>query len=222
MSTDTKQSAGVQELIDRLREEGVTAGQSQADALLTDARKQSMTILDDAKREAEAILAGARTEAEKTRQNGNEALRLASRNVLLKLKESFHEEFENRFRKLVAFELRDRDFLQKLILEIGRRSVPEDTATGMQMLLPADEVTPEELAGLVTDVKEGTLGHFVLGLAADVLREGLTFGVSDEGGAGVRVQLVDDDVEIELTDETVTALLMQYMIPRFRAILEEK
>ena len=57
--------------------------------------------------------------------------------------------------------------------------------------------------------------------AADVLREGLTFGVSDEAAAGVTVRLLEEDVEIELTDETVTALLMEYMLPRFRAILEQ-
>ena len=222
MSTDTKQSAGVQKLIDRLRDEGVTAGQSEADALLTESRKKSMTILDDAKREAEAILASARTEAEKTKENGNEALRLASRNVLLKLKESFHEEFGNRVRKLVAFELKDRDFLKQLILAIAQRSMPEDASSKVQVLLPGDEVTSEELTGSVTDVKEGTLGRFVLDLAADVLRQGLTFGVSEEAAAGVRVQLTDEDVEIELTDETITALLLQYMVPRFRAILEEK
>ena len=221
MATDTKQTSGVQELIDRLRDEGVSSGQSEADALVTEARKQSMTILDDAKREAEDIRAKARAEAAKTEENGNEALRLASRDVMLKLRESFHEEFENRVRKLVAFELKDLRFLEKLILEIARRSMPEDAGTSVQVLLPADEVTSEELAGSVTDVKEGTLGYFVLGLAADVLREGLTFGVSDDTTAGVRVQLVDDDVEIELTDETVTALLMQFMVPRFRAILEE-
>ena len=37
MATDTKQSSGVQELIDRLRDEGVSAGQSEADGLLTEA-----------------------------------------------------------------------------------------------------------------------------------------------------------------------------------------
>jgi V/A-type H+-transporting ATPase subunit E len=222
MATDTKQSSGVQELIDRLRDEGVGAGQSEADALLTEARKQSMTILDDAKHKAEEILANARAEAKKTEENGNEALRLASRDVMLKLKESFHEEFEERVRKLVAFELKDLDFLKDLILQVASKSMPEDTGSAVRVLLPTDEVTPEELTGSVTDVKEGTLGHFVLGLAADVLREGLTFGVSDEAAAGVRIQLVDDDVEIELTEETVTALLMQFMVPRFRAILEEK
>jgi V/A-type H+-transporting ATPase subunit E len=221
MATDTKQSSGVQELIDRLREEGVTKGQSEAEALLTEARKQSMAILDDARREAEDILAKARDEARRTKESGNEALRLASRDVILKLKESFHQEFENKVRRLVAYRLQDQTFLDRLILEIARRAVPEDKGQPMEVLLPGDAVTEEELQGKAGDIKEGTLAHFVRGLAADVLREGLTFGISDDTMAGVKVRLLEDDVEIELTDETVTALLMQYMLPRFRAILEQ-
>ena len=46
MANDTKQSSGVQELIDRLRDEGVSAGQSEADTLVTEARKQAMSILE--------------------------------------------------------------------------------------------------------------------------------------------------------------------------------
>jgi V/A-type H+-transporting ATPase subunit E len=221
MSTETKQSSGVQELIDRLREEGVSKGQGEAEALLTEARKQSMAILDKANKEAEEILAKARQDAERTKESGNEALRLASRDVILKLKESFHQEFENKVRRLVAQRLEDQTFLERLILEVARRAMPEDEGKPMEVLLPAGEATEEELASSVSEVKEGTLSHFVLGLAADVLREGLTFGVSDEAETGVNVRLLEDDVEIELTDETVTALLMQFMLPRFRAILEQ-
>jgi len=221
MSTEPKESSGVQELIDRLREEGVTKGQGEAEALLTESRKKSMQILDDARREADEILAKARSESERTKESGHEALRLASRDVILKLKESFHQEFENRVRRLVAHRLQDQTFLDRLILEIARRAVPEDEGKPMEVLLPGDAVTVEQLQGAAGKAEEGTLAHFVLGLAADVLREGLTFGVSDETSAGVKVRLLEEDVEIELTDETVTALLMEYMLPRFRAILEQ-
>jgi V/A-type H+-transporting ATPase subunit E len=191
MANDTKQSSGVQDLIDRLHDEGVAKGQSEAEALITEARKEAMTILDDARREAEAIQAKAREEADNIIKNGNEGLRLASRDVMLKLKESFHKEFENKVRQLVAFTLKDRQFLEQLILEIARRGVPEEESKRLNVLLPEGEATPEELAAEVSDVKEGTLASFVLGLAADVLREGLTFGVSDEPSPGVRVQIVE-------------------------------
>jgi V/A-type H+-transporting ATPase subunit E len=180
-----------------------------------------MEILDQARKEAEEITAKAREEGKRVRESGEEALRLASRDAILKLKEAFHQEFENRVRSLVSFELKNLDFLQKLILEIARRSVPEGDGQPMELLLPGDEVSPEDLEGSVADVNEGTLSHFVLGLAADILREGLTFGVSEDADTGVKVRLLEDDVEIELTDETITDLLMQFMLPRFRAILDK-
>jgi len=222
MANDTKQSSGVQELIDRLHQEGVAQGQSEADALLKEARKQSMTLLDNAQREAEEILARARTESAGIVENGNQALRLASRDVLLKLREAFHDEFESRVRRLVGPTLQDDKFLQQLILEIARRATPKDSSRQLQVLLPAEKVTAEELAGEVAEMRPGTLSHFVLGLAADVLREGLSFGVSDDPSPGVLVRIVQDDVQVELTDETISALLLQYLAPRFRAILEKE
>lgn len=221
MATETKESSGVQELIDRLHDEGVTKGEGEAENLIKQARKQSMEILDQARKEAEEITAKARDDGKRTKESGEEALRLASRDAILKLKEAFHQEFENRVRQLVAYRLKDQTFMERLILEIAGRSVPEDKSQPMQLLLPGDEVTKEDLEGGVADVQEGTLSHFVLGLAGDVLREGMTFGVSDDADTGVKIRLQEEDVEIELTDETITALLMQFMLPRFRAILEQ-
>lgn len=220
MAGDDKQTAGVQELIDRLRGEGVAQGQSEAATLIAAARRSSGALLEDARREADELLARARSEAAGIVENGNEALRLASRDVMLKLREAFHSEFEGRVRKLVAFTLEDRRFLEQLILEIAAKATPDDPAKRLNVLLPEDEVSEEQLAAEVDDVQEGSLAHFVLGLAADVLREGLTFGVSHDPSPGVRVQIVEDDVQLELTDETITALLLQYLAPRFRAILE--
>jgi hypothetical protein len=37
----------------------------------------------------------------------------------------------------------------------------------------------------------------------------------------VRIQLTQNDVQFELTDETITSLLMQYLIPRYRAVLKK-
>ena len=221
MANDTKESAGVQNLIDRLHDEGVAKGQNEAETLVADARKQAMDIRDAAQREAEDILARARAEAGSIVEVGKESLQLASRDVILKLREAFHKEFENKVRKLVGFTLQEQTFLEQLILEVARRAMPENQSKQLKVLLPEQEATPEEIRAEMADVQEGSLAHFVLGLAADVLREGLTFGVSDDPSPGVRVQIVKDDVQLELTEETITALLLQYLAPRFREILEQ-
>jgi hypothetical protein len=44
--------------------------------------------------------------------------------------------------------------------------------------------------------------------------------VADDNVPGVRVQIVDDDLEIDLTAETLTHLLQQHLSPRFRNLIE--
>lgn len=213
-------AVGVQELIDQLKSDGVSRGQAEAEALISDARKQSMAILDSAKKEAEEILTKARQEARQLEQNGKQALGLASRDATLKLKESFQHEFRKRFGKLISFTLRDDDFLKRLILEVARKSVPAEEGSQVEVLLPASKVGSEDLEKSIDQVQQGTLSHFVLGLTGDQLREGVTFGASDTFTEGVRVRLTESDVEVDLSDETVSALLMRFLTPRFRVLVD--
>jgi V/A-type H+-transporting ATPase subunit E len=61
--------------------------------------------------------------------------------------------------------------------------------------------------------------HFVLSMGGGMLREGMSFGVSDDGEAGIRVRLVDDEVQIDFTESALRDLLLRHMLPRFRALL---
>jgi V/A-type H+-transporting ATPase subunit E len=53
-----------------------------------------------------------------------------------------------------------------------------------------------------------------------MLREGVTFAVGEAEQRGIRVRLVGQDLEVELTDETVARLLLTHLQPRFRALVE--
>jgi V/A-type H+-transporting ATPase subunit E len=52
-----------------------------------------------------------------------------------------------------------------------------------------------------------------------MLRDGMSFGVADDGEAGIRVRLVDDDVQVDFTESALSGLLLRHMLPRFRALL---
>jgi V/A-type H+-transporting ATPase subunit E len=52
-----------------------------------------------------------------------------------------------------------------------------------------------------------------------MLREGMQFGVFEDGEAGIRVRLVEEDVQIEVTESAISQLLLRHMLPRFRALL---
>jgi V/A-type H+-transporting ATPase subunit E len=215
--TPAVESAGVEILITRLRDEGIAQGRSQAQALVNAAKQQAADIVAAAKREAEAVAVKANEDAGKLKAAGEDAIRLAMRDTMLSLEADLTNRFQNMLQGLVKGILEDPAFLQRLILEVAGKAAPS-TAEG-ELLLPAELVSLEDLRRKPEEAKPGTLTHFVLSLGGGMLREGLSFGVTDDIQAGIRVKLVDENVQIDLTESAVSQLLLRHMLPRFRALL---
>lgn len=213
------ESSGVEDLIGRLRDQGIAQGQGQADALLAAARQRAAEIVSDAKREADAIMTGAKEQAGKLKLAGEDAVRLAMRDTILSLEGDLLNQFVARLSRLVRGALSDPDFLQRLIREVAGEVAPATAGKAVQVLLPAELVSLEDLQRKPEEATPGSLMHFVLTLGDGMLREGMTFGVGDDGEAGIRVRLVNDDVQIDLTESAVSQLLLRHMVPRFRALL---
>ena len=55
---------------------------------------------------------------------------------------------------------------------------------------------------------------------ASLFREGITYQPAGDVTCGLKVYMKDGDVEVELTDEAITAVLLEHLQPRFRALLE--
>jgi V/A-type H+-transporting ATPase subunit E len=217
--TEKEQSSGVQELIDRLREKGVEEGQEQADQLLTEARRKASETVEKARQEAAEIVRQAKEEADRLRAAGEEALRLAGRDAVLALKEEISEQFSNQVRRLVSHHLRDEKFLERLILQIAGRAVPVESEEPMELLLPADVAPPDQGELQTRGAQEGAVGQFVLDLAGDMLREGVTLATAADSTPGVTVKMLEQDVEITFDEEAVTEFLLRYLLPRFRNIM---
>ncbi|WP_145210951.1 hypothetical protein [Planctomycetes bacterium TBK1r] len=202
-----------------MREQGVEEGKAQADALMEQTRLKAERHLDEAKREADGLLQRARENAEKSKRAGEEAVQLAVRDAILSLKSEMVDQFSDRVRRLASRELNDGVFLKQLILEIGGRSAPTRDQSA-KLLLPKDAIGLEQLRSDPEEVKEGNLSHFVASITKEMLRDGLELGTREDTSAGIRIQLLDENVEIELTDEAIAELLLRHLVPRFRAIME--
>ena len=213
------ESAGVDSLIGRLRDEGIAEGRARAEAIVTAAQQEAAEIVAAARRDAEASLSGAKEEAGKLRAAGEDAIRLAMRDTLLSLEDDLIDRFRNMLRRLVKGALQEPAFLQRLILEIAAGAAPAVAGRRAEVLLPATLVSLEDLRRNPEEAKPGTLMHFVLSLGGGLLREGVTFGAAEDLEAGIRVELVDDDMHVELTESAVSELMLRHLLPRFRALL---
>lgn len=216
-------SSGVDALIARLRDEGVSAGRSEADRILSDAKAQAQEIHAKANAEAQERIATARKEADAYRAAGEEALKTAMRDAVLGMKAGLMEKFSADVERLVSRQLEDPDILRQMVLEVVGR-VRDGAGIGaddaVDIILPEHAVGLEELRDNPKELEEGRLTKFALGLTGDMLRDGVVLRAADDGASGIRVQVKDKSITLDLTDKAVAALLLQHLQPRFRAVLE--
>lgn len=214
-------ASGVQALIDRLREQGIEAGRQNAEKTVADAEARARWVVEQAQEETTRMREQAQAEADRTRTAGQEALQIAVRDALLAVKTDLTQRFAHEIRRLVSDQLKSEDMLQQMILEVAGRSREAIGETEpATVILPRDVVGLNDLRRKPEEMQEGTLAHFVLATATDLMREGVTFGVSEDEQTGIRVRLEGSELTLDLTDEAVANLLLQHLSPRFRALLE--
>lgn len=219
--TPAQVAAGVEQLIARLRDQGVEAGRSQADQMVAEARQEAQRTVDQARQQADQILAEARQEAENLQTSGRHALELALRDAVLAMKTRLMERFRGEVRQLVGEEQQKQEILEKMILEVVGRVRPEaDRSEQMEVLLPRHVAGLAELSQNPEELEKGVLTHFVQLISRSMLREGISLGVARDGEAGMRLRLADRDVVLDLTDRAVAEAILEHLQPRFRALLE--
>jgi len=222
MAREQMISHGVDALIEQLRSDGVAAGQAEAERLREEANAEAARILADAKREAETYKKNARIEADKYRSAGEEALNTAMRDAVLTMKAGLIARFREDVERLVTNEMAGPDLLRDMVLQVaGRSGAPLAEEANLSVILPNQVVTQDEIKQNADDIQSGKLTKFVLGLTAEMLREGVELHASDEEGRnGIKVRAEDGDVLMDLTDRAVASLIMEHLQPRFRAVLE--
>jgi V/A-type H+/Na+-transporting ATPase subunit E len=216
MEETTKAPSGVQELIERIRDQGVQAAENEAERLVREARKQAAAIVAQAKAEAEAAREKARAEIEAHRTASLDALQLAARDAVLELKARVMARFEEFVKRLVVSATRDKELVRDIVLVLAGHAA-EEFVKDKTVQVRISSAILEGTTGPVLK-EEGKLA--ILGLASDMLREGLELMSDREIKGGARVRLVKDKLEIDLSDRAVSRMIAQRMLPRFKAILE--
>ena len=205
--------SGVKELISRLRYGGVKTGEDKARQILESAEKKAAEVLNKAKTEADSILSKTRAEIESEKTAAREALQIAVRDAVLSLKEQLSVRFASHVKRLISSDLADKEFLRKLVLAVASRSVPDEIKEKSLQVLLSDEVSGDPS-------KQKEIDPLVLSISRDLLREGITLIPAGERQRGIRLHLKGEDLEIDLTEETLTNSILRYLVPRFRSLIE--
>jgi len=203
MANEKKVTSGVQDLINRLKDDGVKAGRDEAQRMTDEAQEKAINIVTKARTEAEELMKSTRAEIEVEKNAAIESLKIAIRDTELMLESKLKTVFADHVRHLVSKELGDNELLKQLVLKIAGSSssdIPKDKE--MDLLVAKEKLDP-----------------LVLAISGTVLREGLQIKSSDTDNAGILIRMKGEDVEIDLSDNAISEILLKHLLPRYRAIL---
>lgn len=216
-------SSGVEALIERLKNEGVSAGQEKAADIVVDAQKRAEWLIQEAEEEAELLLTKARQEADTILTTGKDALQLAARDAYIRLRDTLLSTFSEEVARVVGQQMQDETYLQQLIIALAgsvREKTGVDNSSSVVVELPQNVVGVDDLKQNPEELKQGSISQFTASLAADMLRKGVRIEVNNDLSGGLLIKLEEEGMLIDFSDETVTALLLEHMQPRFRALLQ--
>jgi V/A-type H+-transporting ATPase subunit E len=211
-----KTDSGVQNLVDRIRDQGILAANEKANKILRDAEAKSAKLLTDAKLEVEKLRETARLEIEADHAAALEALKLSARDAMLQLKAKVSSEFEVFVQRLVTSATRDEQFIKAIVLVLAGH-VQEELIGDKDIQIMLSESI---LTGKLNEELSERAKQTILTLSSEMLRQGVELIPSSDIQGGANVRLVKDKLEIDLSDKAIAGLLYQRMMPRFQAILE--
>ena len=192
METDIT-AHGIEALIERLRAEGVAAGQAEAARLLDQARADAERLRAAARAEAQALLAQARESLHVERESALAAIQLAWRDALLALKEDLLRRFGERLQRQLHGQMADETLWQRLLAPLWPRSQQA-----------ADTADLDALAAATWN---------------ELLADGIEL-VRLPNGAGLTLRRASGGPELQFSDEAIAAWLLERLTPRVRRLID--
>lgn len=195
----------LQELTDRLYNEGLSKGKEEGELLLAKAHKEADRIISDANEKAEAMIAEAARNAEALKAKAESDVKMASSQSLLATKKDIEGLLMNAVVDgRVDAALADASFIKEIIAEVASKFSTEQNCD-LSLVLP--ESLKSELAPWVGGELKKALGKEI------------TAEFSMKVAGGFTIAPKDGSWYISLTDETFKSLIKGYMRPVTRKIL---
>ena len=195
----------LQQLTDKLYNEGLSKGKQEGEAILAEARKRAEEIIAQANRQADEIIGKAKADAEDYRHKIESDVKMASAQSLQATK----KDIENLIVGKIAAEpvkknLEDGAFLKEVIKEVAGKFSAEN---------------PADLALVLPEKLQKELEPFVAGELAKTLGKEVNVSFTKKIAGGLTIGPADGSWFVSLTEDTFSELIGEYMRPATRKLL---
>ncbi|MBO4467441.1 MAG: hypothetical protein J5745_04985 [Bacteroidales bacterium] len=195
----------LQELTQKLYQEGLSKGKEEGQAIVESAKKEAEEIIKKAKEEAQAILDKAAKDAESHRIKVEGDVKMASQEALQTTRTAIENLLvASAVDKPVAEALSSDKFIKDIITEVAKKFSAQESA---------------DLALVLPESLKASLEPFVKGELSKLVGKGVEASFSKKIGAGFKIGPKDGSYFISLTDESFQALIGEYLRPATKQLL---
>ena len=195
----------LQELTQKLYEEGLAKGKQDGEALLEKAKSEAEGIVKQAQEEAEAILAKARKDAEDFKVKVEGDVKMAAQQAV----QATRADIEN----LVVAKVVDGTVDKALANEDYIKGI----ITAVAQKFSADE--PADLSLVLPESLKAALEPFVKNELCKLLGKGVDASFSKKVAGGFKIGPKDGGYFVSLTDDTFKDLIGSYLRPATKKLL---
>ena len=195
----------LQELTQKLYEEGLAKGKQDGEVLLQKAHSEADSIVKQAQEEAEAILAKARKDAEDFKVKVEGDVKMAAQQAV----QATRTDIEN----LVVSKVVDGTVEKALANEDYIKGI----ITAVAQKFSADE--PADLSLVLPENLKAALEPFVKNELGKLLGKGVDASFSKKVAGGFKIGPKDGGYFVSLTDETFKDLIGSYLRPATKKLL---
>ncbi len=199
----------LQELTEKLYQEGVDKANEEAEKIVNDAKKEADDIVSKAKEEADKILKDAEKNAEEIKKNSLNELQLASKQAISDLKQRIINLIELKSVEPSTKEaFDDKEFTKDIILTIVKNWDPQnESQVDLKVLLPEKQKKEFE--------------QFFKSKAKGVLDKGVEIEFSENIKGGFRIGPKDGSYLISFTDKDFENFFKTFLRPRLIEMIYE-
>ncbi len=194
----------LKELIEKIKSEGVKTAEEQASEIIRDAEQKAETIIANAESQAKIARDKASADAARFEATGNEALKQASRDLIISTNKKLEEIF-GRLLKNEVDEVLKGSFLESVIMTVVKNW--KNDLTDMSVLLPSADLKKLE-SGLKSKISNEIKGSLDIKPLSGI-------------DSGFRVSSKDGSAYFDFTGEGVSELLSQLLNPGIATLLQE-
>ena len=195
----------LQELIDKIKKDGVAAAEKDAAKIIADSEKKAEAIIEEAQSKAADIIKSAKSETKKMEKASEEAIVQAGRNMLLSFKDALIAEFDGLIQDGTEKAL-SKDVLTKLVPDTVKAWAKNSDASELSVLL-----SEKDLKALEKSLKTS--------LKAEI-KKGLEIKPDKTLTAGFRIGVKNGAAFYDYSAESLAEMFAAYLNPKVAALMK--